>query len=40
VLIGIMGAARILAGCSRERMFPPIIAIVSVKLQVRWVQGA
>mmetsp|Transcript_1343 Transcript_1343/g.2143 ORF Transcript_1343/g.2143 Transcript_1343/m.2143 type:complete len:645 (+) Transcript_1343:109-2043(+) len=36
-LIGIMGAARILAGCARERMFPPGIATISQKLQVPWV---
>jgi APA family basic amino acid/polyamine antiporter len=36
VLMGIYACARILTGCSRERMLPPFIALVGRK-QTPWV---
>ncbi|KAJ9514573.1 hypothetical protein QJQ45_016310, partial [Haematococcus lacustris] len=37
VMIGILGAARILTGCCRERMLPPILAWVSKSRQTPYV---
>ncbi len=37
VLIGVMGAARILVGCCRERMLPPFFAAVGAWRQTPWV---
>lgn len=36
-LIGVLGAARILVGCCRERMLPPFLAIVGERRQTPWV---
>ncbi len=38
-LIGVMGAARIMVGCCRERMLPPFFALVGKRRATPWVSN-